>query len=182
MRAMPDDWIAAFAIFLFVFYQLLQTRPSRWYDIQKRYVTGVPPSSVFPIVWFILYLAISIAIYLYWRDHFTNLGFIAITANLVLQKAWTPLFFGSRSINATLQGIAAFLLLAILATALWVLVIFAREAAVASAVLWGFYVAWLAYALYLNVAFAFSARRAARAVARASADQSVLLAQTRVAP
>lgn len=108
-----------------------------------------PPSWVFGPVWTVLYGSIAIAGWLVWRCH----GFsgakreMALYAGqLVLNAAWTPLFFAADRHDLALVDIVA--LLALVAV---LVVAFHRRHRVAGLMLVP-YLAWVAFATALNTA------------------------------
>jgi len=68
---------------------------SEWYDSVKPSIT--PPNYVFPIVWTILFIFISLSLYLVWMNSKKNqkkaIG-IVFGINLILNALWSYLFFG----------------------------------------------------------------------------------------
>jgi benzodiazapine receptor len=106
-----------------------------------------PPSWLFGPVWTILYILMAIAAWRVWdRGGFAKqkgpltLFFI----QLVLNAAWTPLFFGAH------QLLAAFILIIVMwAAILLTLLSFRRVDSVAAAMLIP-YLAWVSFATVLN--------------------------------
>lgn len=135
----------------------------QWYWTLLRRIA--PEPAIFGIAWSVLYGLVAAAHFLAWRapavDDVSYTWLMALLlANLLLNKAWTPLFFGSR------QPVAALVVLvATLATAVAALVLLIWQAARVSrhvprhgdaalaAALFSPYVAWLVFALYLNARF-----------------------------
>lgn len=123
-----------------------------------------PPPIVFGIVWFLLYGLIASAQFLAWRSPAAGSALYTwimalFIANLLLNKAWVPLFFEQQQARAALA-----MLVGTLVTAVALLVLLAWQAAqlvhkpghgdaTLAAVLFSPYVAWLAFALYLNARF-----------------------------
>lgn len=120
--------------------------PDAWYAaIVKSSLT--PPGWVFPIAWTTLYLAIGIALFVYLlhapeRTRRPTLALFGI--QLVLNGAWSWLFFGLHAPGAALLDIAL-LWLAIAGT----LYGFARHSRLAAGLLVP-YLAWVSFASYLN--------------------------------
>ena len=54
-----------------------------------------PPSSVFGPVWSVLYAMIALAGWLVWRQVGLDRSMVPYTVQLVLNAAWTPLFFAA---------------------------------------------------------------------------------------
>ncbi|MDE3135241.1 MAG: tryptophan-rich sensory protein [Acidobacteriota bacterium] len=124
------------------------TRPSLapWYaSLAKPFWT--PPNWVFGPAWTILFALMAIAGWLVWRQTgYLTLPMVLFALQLVLNVAWSWLFFGMQSPAAGMLEIV-FLWLAILATT----IVFWRLNHVAG---WLFvpYLAWVAYAASLNFA------------------------------
>lgn len=173
------DWIALVVWTIAVFYQLpsavsssrngrQQTRRAMYERREAMRSAGEnacwscfvsPPGWLFGVVWTLLYALMSATILIYWRCP-TQLPrastMVAILINLVLNKAWTPLYFGAQ------QRVAAlFVAVGILATNIWIEVEFfeqvasgpsqqARDTNLLCALLWLPYTLWSAYAVFLN--------------------------------
>ena len=126
----------------------VRTEVGEWYEgLNKPGFT--PPNWLFGPVWTVLYLAMAVAAWLVWRRggfgaHKWALGLFIL--QLVLNAAWSPVFFGMHRIGAALVVIIL-LWAAILAT----MVAFFRVAALAG---WLFvpYHAWVTFATILNFA------------------------------
>jgi tryptophan-rich sensory protein len=70
----------------------------------------VPPQNWFPPVWIALYVLISIAAWIIWRERYHRGRAAAITAfciQLLLNTLWPPVFFGLKNIDAGLFEIVA---------------------------------------------------------------------------
>lgn len=92
-------------------------RPGEWYDALEK-PSWHPPAWVFGPVWTTLYLLMAVAAWLVWRRG----GWVArkrplglYLLQLVLNAAWTPVFFGMQSTGLALVVILL-LLTAIVAT------------------------------------------------------------------
>ncbi len=105
-----------------------------------------PPSSVFGPVWTVLYVMIAVAGWLVWRQVGWDRSLTAWAVQLVLNAAWTPLFFGADRYGLALVEIVV-LLVAVVATT----VLFWRRRRVA-ALLMAPYVGWVGFATALNAA------------------------------
>ena len=119
-----------------------------WFD-QLDKPSFNPPSWVFSPVWTTLYLFMGVAAWLVWRHpdsrrRTTALALFAV--QLVLNAAWTPIFFGAQA-----PGWALIEQLALDGTAIATAVAFARIDRRAGA-LFVPYLAWLAFATILNAA------------------------------
>ncbi|HLJ84494.1 MAG TPA: TspO/MBR family protein [Candidatus Eremiobacteraceae bacterium] len=105
-----------------------------------------PPSSVFGPVWTALFGTMAVAAWLVWLDAGSGarIALIAFAAQLVLNIAWSALFFGLHSPRAALIEIAA----------LWLTIALtiAAFASVSRAAAWLLvpYLLWVTFAAYLN--------------------------------
>jgi len=108
-----------------------------------------PPNAVFGPVWTVLYCAMAVAAWLAWRTGAdVTLALSLFAAQLVLNVAWSVVFFGLRQVRAGFVVIVC-LWLAIAAT----LVGFASIDPVAGA-LFVPYLLWVTFASFLNGAIA----------------------------
>ncbi|MCX4776125.1 TspO/MBR family protein [Streptomyces sp. NBC_01264] len=106
-----------------------------------------PPSWLFGPVWTVLYATIGISAWLVWRHPNRHRVRGALTwwwVQLVLNLAWTPLFFAARQYGLALLDIA--LLLAALGTT----IVRFRRLSVTAAGLLIPYLGWVAFATALN--------------------------------
>jgi len=118
-----------------------------WYASLNKPV-WTPPGWVFAPVWTLLYLLMGVAAWLVWLRPKAGTRTAALTLfviQLVLNAAWTPLFFGAQRIGWALVDLSL-LWLALVAT----VVLFWRVRPVAGALLLP-YVLWVSYAATLNV-------------------------------
>ena len=120
--------------------------PGEWYAALKK-PSWNPPGWVFGPVWTTLYTMMAVAAWLVWkRGGFTaqRRALVPFLAQLALNAAWTPLFFGLHR-----PGLAfAEILLLWLAIA-WTIVAFWRVHRVAAGLLCP-YLAWVSFAAALN--------------------------------
>ncbi|MCG7596927.1 TspO/MBR family protein [Mycobacterium sp. PSTR-4-N] len=108
-----------------------------------------PPSWVFGPVWTLLYTMMAVAAWLVWRSgpwQDTRPALIVYGTQLVLNAAWTPLFFG-----LGWRGIAFAELSVLVLILIGTVVLFFRRNALAGWLLVP-YLAWSAFALCLNFA------------------------------
>ena len=86
--------IAFVAVHLIAFVGSRFTDTSGWYDNVKPGIT--PPNFVFPIVWTILFILISISFYfiLISKGQTKKIAIIIFIINLILNGLWSYLFFG----------------------------------------------------------------------------------------
>lgn len=150
----PLNWIAAIVWWVATNMPIYWPRDSdyEWYEKRTKEGHGRPHYWVFGPVWLFIYSLISVAIFLYWRDHSYSHHYTATLAvylvNIGLCKFWNALFFGFRDPLLALIAVVA-----ILGTSITVLVFFCMSHATASIALYAPYVAWSAIATYMSWAF-----------------------------
>jgi tryptophan-rich sensory protein len=109
-----------------------------------------PPNWVFGPVWTLLYILMGIAAYLVWRRGFgdpqARIALVFFLVQLVLNAAWSALFFGLQSPPAALAEIIV-LWVAILVTT----VLFWRVTPLSGVLLLP-YLGWVSFASILNAA------------------------------
>ncbi|MFD7658254.1 TspO/MBR family protein [Actinosynnema sp. NPDC059797] len=103
-----------------------------------------PPSWLFGPVWTVLYVMIAVSGWLFWKRCGTTWELGLFAAQLVLNAAWTPLFFAAGRYGWALVDIIALLVL-ILA----LIVAFGRRHRPAALLLVP-YLAWVGFATALN--------------------------------
>lgn len=103
-----------------------------------------PPSWVFGPAWSVLYVMIAVAGWLAWRSGGGRPAMVVWSVQLLLNLAWTPLFFAADRYGLALVEIVA-LLVAVAAT----VVVFRRTSTLAAWLLVP-YLAWVAFATALN--------------------------------
>jgi translocator protein len=103
-----------------------------------------PPNWIFAPVWTTLYVLMAIAAWLVWRRGNARTPFVLFALQLVLNSAWSLLFFGLHRVDLALIDIVL-LLAAIVAMALS----FRPRSAVAALLLVP-YLAWVSFATVLN--------------------------------
>jgi benzodiazapine receptor len=126
------------------------TGPSAWYEGLAKPLWN-PPGWVFGPVWTALYASMWVASWLVWRERggkprAVRVALWVYLAQLVLNAAWSPLFFGLRRPDLAMIDIVL-LWAAIVAT----VALFWRVRPVAGAVLLP-YLAWVTFAAGLNFA------------------------------
>jgi translocator protein len=108
-----------------------------------------PPGGVFAPVWIILYTLMGIAAWLVWRTWAGAPRRAALAwfgAQLVVNAAWTPVFFG---LGSPVGGLVV--LVALLPLVAGTLIAFGKRSSLAAALLVP-YLLWATYALALNAA------------------------------
>lgn len=123
-----------------------QFGPGEWYAGLRK-PSWNPPSWVFAPVWTALYTLMGIAAWLIWRRGGWKVNRLALTAfltQLVLNAAWSWLFFGLRN-----PGLAFAEILLLWLAIVWTWRLFRRINPAAGALL-GPYLAWVSFAAVLN--------------------------------
>ena len=111
---------------------------------QLRTPAWAPPSWLFGPVWTTLYVMIALSGWLFWKRHGTSRELVLFAVQLVLNAAWTPLFFA-----AGRYGLALVDIIALLVTILALIVAFGRKHKLAALLLVP-YLAWVGFATALN--------------------------------
>lgn len=129
---------------------------SIWFDnlIQPPFA---PPSVIFAPVWTALYILIFLALIIYIfksreekNSFFTEdklNGYIAFTVQMLLNLAWSPVFFGLKNISAAFAVIIFLDLFAILTAKKF------RSVSKFAGILFVPYILWLLFATYLNLGY-----------------------------
>ena len=119
-------------------------RPGAWYRALDK-PGWTPPDLVFPVVWGVLYVAIAAAGWLVWRADGWSLSLALWGVQLVLNAAWSWLFFGLRRMRL------AFIDIALLWLAIASFIAAAWPVSMTSALLFLPYLAWVSLAAALNL-------------------------------
>lgn len=101
-----------------------------------------PPSTLFPIVWSILYVLISVAVYLNYRKGGRDI--IPYIISMLFNFSWSIVFFNQR-----LYGIAFFIILIIIVFSIYLGIKYFMNSKIASLIMF-IYILWLTYAGVLN--------------------------------
>ncbi len=124
---------------------------SEWYKTVKHEIT--PPNFVFPLVWNVLFLLISISLYYSWMNSKTKKQKkkIAFTfgINFILNILWSVLFFGLK------LPTLAFAEIVILEVSIFSMILVTRKISKLSAWLLAPYLLWVAFASVLTGLAAF---------------------------
>ena len=117
--------------------------PGAWYAALEK-PTWNPPAWIFGPAWTILYTLMAVAAWLVWKRKGWSRPLVFYFAQLILNAAWTPIFFGAHELGWALVEIVA-LWVAILLT----MIAFFRVSKPAG---WLFvpYLAWVTFATFLN--------------------------------
>jgi len=121
-----------------------------WYPALSK-PPGNPPNWIFGPVWTLLYTLMGISVARIWHAReggsVRRAALICFLVQMLLNLAWTPIFFGAHQIGIALLVIIA-LLLMIGAT-----IFNFRRIDPAAAALLGPYLLWVSYATYLNAGY-----------------------------
>lgn len=151
---MKRAWLGLVAILIVTFAAggigsyFTATSVQTWYPTLAK-PSWTPPDWLFGPIWAVLYTCMAVAAWLVWRKAGWGGARVALTlyaVQLVLNAAWSGLFFSLRSMPVAFADISA-LWLVILATA----VAFRRHRRAAAALM-APYLVWIAYAAALNLA------------------------------
>ncbi len=141
-------WLALGAFFIVVFAVAASGAfftPGDWYAALAK-PSWNPPNWLFGPVWTVLYAMIAVSGWLVWQQEHNRLALSLYAVQLVLNAAWSWLFFGRHAIGLALADIVL-LLLAIVAT----IVLFWPLSRLAAGLLVP-YALWVAFATALNAA------------------------------
>lgn len=159
----PVEAVSLLTYFIFVFWQPSQSGTStdnrNWYDAMRSKIGCTVPGSVFGIAWAILFGLITSAGYLYLGpagygadSNLYVASYVIFVFNVLLTKVWTPVFFNT---SRAYIGLAMFIAIFILLSAITFLVLLGYETAWLPFSLYVPYVLWCGYAVYLNSRFYF---------------------------
>lgn len=119
-------------------------KPGDWY-VSLAKPAWTPPNWLFAPVWTSLYIMIAIAGWTVWRRSSAGLLFAVWVAALLLNAAWSWLFFGRHWNGSALIDIAA------LWSAIAVFMVLAWRPAPAASLLFAPYLLWVSFAAVLNL-------------------------------
>ncbi len=139
-------FLAAVALVAFTGSMFTPAADPAWYAGLRK-PSFNPPNWVFGPVWTVLYILIAVSAWLVWRRAGWTEGRRALLwwfAQLVLNVAWPPIFFG-----AHLLGLALVIIIGLLVAIVGTILAFRRHHALAAALL-APYLAWVAFATLLN--------------------------------
>ncbi|BCW18186.1 TspO/MBR family protein [Pseudarthrobacter enclensis] len=128
-----------------------------WYTTADK-APWTPPNFVFGPVWTVLYTAMAVAAWLVWRRRTdrTRPAMVAYAVQLVLNLAWTPMFFGLYPALGTAALWLSLVIIVALIAAVVVTVLYFGPVSRTAGLLLLPYVAWLVYATTLNAWAAFN--------------------------
>lgn len=185
------EFVALLAFLVFTYWQLRPTSSCRrntchlpvWYHavgwdvgaetcgVKVEYFAPVPPGWFFGAVWTVLYALITASAFLYWRDNnsstvtYYGWSLFLYFFNIILNKLWTPLFFGisdkkeNRGYIVPGLFVATVVAFLIFASALSFSVLVGLDGVWTSFGLWMPYTVWSAYAFIINIYYLAYGRR-----------------------
>lgn len=118
-------------------------KPGPWYESLQR-PSWTPPNWAFPVVWSILYILIGVSGWIVWQAQGVGLAMGLWLLQLILNAAWSWLFFGMKRMDLAFVDVCA-LLLSILAY-----IAIASTVSPLAALLFAPYAVWVATAATLN--------------------------------
>lgn len=138
--------VAFFAINFAVAASGAKFKPGAWYASLKK-PGWTPPNWAFPVVWTILFCLIAVSGWLVWETPGASpaVALAAYGVSLVLNGAWSMLFFGMKRMGLALIEVVVFWLSIVV-----VIVLFAPINRAAAALLLP-YLAWVGVAGFLNL-------------------------------
>lgn len=117
-----------------------------WFDELAK-PAAMPPGWAFGVAWTILYALLGVALAIVWNAPSSGArtaGLVLFFIQLALNFSWSPLFFRAHQVGLALAVIIAMLALSVATTAAF------TRASKAAAGLMLPYLAWLAFATFLN--------------------------------
>lgn len=123
-----------------------------WYNALNKSVL-TPDAWVFSVAWTILYALLGWALYLIISNDKTRFSkgraYVLFAMQMVLNFAWTYLYFGLHMVGAAL-----FVLIGLIAISIWMATVFKPISKLASYLVWP-YILWMLFAAYLNASILF---------------------------
>lgn len=139
-------WIVVFELIGFLLGRLTQEGMVTWYQtLYKSCLT--PPAIVFPIVWTILYSMIALAGWSLWQSRQqprAKLALLIYGAQLLMNWAWTPIFFYFHWISLSFYWIVG------IATLTLLIIIITKDRFKFCCIMLLPYLYWVIFASYLN--------------------------------
>ncbi|MEM9439271.1 MAG: TspO/MBR family protein [Pseudomonadota bacterium] len=119
-------------------------KPGSWYETLEK-PSWTPPDWAFPVVWSILYLFIAIAGWLVWQSSGWSLALALWVLQLLLNGAWSWLFFGLKRMDL------AFVDVSLLWLCIAGFIVIAWPISTTAALLFLPYLVWVSIAAALNL-------------------------------
>ena len=139
-------WILVFQLIGYGIGAITQVDIATWYQtLHKSNLT--PPAIVFPIVWSLLYIMIALSGWSLWQQRTKPKAKLALgfySAQMVLNWAWSPLFFNFHLIALSFYCIILMILLTLIT------ILLTKNHFKFSSFMLVPYLIWLIFAAYLN--------------------------------
>lgn len=155
------EWLGLIGWFVFTTWQIYNYSSggtnTDYFNERYDRIEWAPARGVFSIMWPLLYFMLTAGVFLFWKDtshEFYQIVLGLYVANIMLNKIWCLVFFGTRR-----PWISLLVLLVILGSAIAVLVLYGIATRGDSNLWISFglylpYVLWLGFATVLNAEFA----------------------------
>ncbi len=118
-------------------------KPGDWYD-RLRKPSWNPPKWVFPVVWTVIYSLIAISGWLIWKDVGFGLILAVWIVQLILNAAWSWLFFGLKRMDFAFWDVLGLWL------SIAVYMLLAWPVSITASLLFVPYIVWVTAAATLN--------------------------------
>ncbi len=139
-------WIIVFQLMGYFLGHITQTNMQTWYGtLHKSSLT--PPPLVFPIAWSLLYTMIAMSGWSLWQHRKDRTARIALgffSAQMILNWAWSPLFFNLHLIALSFYCIVLIAMLTLIT------ILLTKNKFKFSSIMLVPYLIWLLFAGYLN--------------------------------
>jgi translocator protein len=119
-------------------------KPGAWYEALAK-PSWTPPNWLFPVVWTLLYIMIAIAGWLVWRMSGFGAAMFFWGLQLVLNGAWSWLFFGQRRMDLAMVDVA------LLWASIAIFILLAWPVSIWAGLLFVPYLVWVSIAAMLNL-------------------------------
>ena len=136
-------WIIGLLTVSYIMGMVTKNNIGNWYNSLNR-SSLTPPNYIFGIVWTILYIMIAISGWIIWNKEASKDLKTLYISQLILNWAWTPLFFGMH-----LTG-AALICLMIIFILVAMLIVKSYKSVKPTSLLLMPYFIWISFAGYLN--------------------------------
>lgn len=147
----PNSWVVLLAFLVLVngvgFLIGTQTRPGAWFEQLTKPPLN-PPGWVFAPVWTTLYVLIAIAGWRIWMDNPRSTAMKFWVAQMLLNFAWSPIWFGAE------MPWLAFAVIVLMWLSIVGFIVTARRQDMLAAWLFVPYLVWVSFASYLNLSIA----------------------------
>lgn len=119
-------------------------QPGAWYEALAK-PAWTPPNWAFPVVWTALYIMIALAGWLVWRETGLSAAIVFWGLQLVLNGAWSWLFFGRRRMDLAMIDVS------LLWASIAIFILLAWPVSIWAGLLFVPYLVWVSIAAMLNL-------------------------------